>query len=132
MEESPLAKRFRPSITFHGSKVCGHEGFCGGDVTSVVLPDGIEKVGDNAYNHRLHVTSVTLPNSVKIVGESAFSDCRSLSSLTLSNTLRIVGGFAFKQCFALTSLTLPNSVQSVGDGAFHAVGGSRPSHSPTH
>ena len=91
MEESPLAKRFRPSITFHGRKICEHEGFCGGDVTSVVLPDGIEKVGDNAYNHRLHVTSVTLPNSV---GESAFSDCRSLSSLTLSNTLRIVGGFA--------------------------------------
>ena len=122
MEDCPPAKRFRPSITFWPSH-CGHEGFCGGDVASVVLPDGIEELEDHAYEHWLHVTSVTLPNSVKIIGEYAFYDCRSLSSLTLSNSLRIVGDYACGSCFGLTSLTLPNSVQSLGDGAFERCGG---------
>ena len=116
MEDCSPAKRLRPSITFWPSN-CGHEGFCGGDIASVVVPDGIEELEDHAYDHWLHVTSVTLPNSVKIVGEYVFYNCRSLSSLTLSNSLRIVGNYAFGGCFGLTSLTLPKSVESLGEGA---------------
>ena len=122
MEDCSPAKRLRPSITFWPSN-CGHEGFCGGDIASVVVPDGIEELEDHAYDHWLHVTSVTLPNSVKIVGEYVFYDCRSLSSLTLSNSLRIVGNYAFGGCFGLTSLTLPKSVETLGEGAFERCEG---------
>ena len=123
MEERPLAKRFRPLITIHGCEVFECDQGCRGDISSVVLPDGIGKVGLSAYKYCLHLTSVTMPNSVKVVGESAFEHCRSLSSLTLSNSLRIVGEKAFCDCIGLTSLTLPNSVQRLGFRAFTRCGG---------
>ena len=123
MEERPLAKRFRPLITIHGCEVFECDQGCRGDISSVVLPDGIGKVGLSAYKYCLHLTSVTMPNSVKVVGESAFEHCRSLSSLTLSNSLRIVGENAFCDCIGLTSLTLPNSVQRLGFRAFTRCGG---------
>ena len=76
MEERPPAKRFCSSVTTNGHKVftCDFEG-CRGDISSVTLPDGMEKVGDHSHRKHVHLNSLTLPNSVKIVGECAFELC---------------------------------------------------------
>jgi len=122
MEEGPAAKRFRLAIT---SDVA-YEDFaydvaydhCRRDITSVVVPDGIEKIGDHSYRYCYHLTSLALPNSVKIVGASAFRYCRALKSLTLPNSVKTVGEYAFSNCTGLTSLTLSKSLETIGKHAF--------------
>ena len=121
MEEGPAAKRFRLEITTDGCEDFAYDvayDDCRRHITSVVVPDGIEKLGDHVYMHCYHLTSLTLPNSVKIVGASAFRYCGALTSLTLPNSVKTVGEYAFSNCTGLTSLTLPNSLETIGKHAF--------------
>ena len=63
-------------------------------------------------------SEVTIPEGVQSIGDCAFEDCNSLTSLTLPSSLQSIGYWAFYDCSSLTSLTLPSSLQSIGEGAF--------------
>ena len=65
------------------------------------------------------IKSVVLPNSIITIGNNAFSRCSSLTSISLPNSVQYIGGDAFAGCSSLTSISLPNSVQYIGRGAFY-------------
>ena len=48
------------------------------DFYSLVIPEGIEIIGKNAFAF-LNIRSVTLPKSLKAIGEKAFSPARHLN-----------------------------------------------------
>jgi hypothetical protein len=118
----------------------------GGAVTQI-LPQ--------AFQNSFNLESIVLPDSITVIGEDAFEGCTSLTSITLpfigaekngtSNThfgylfgasdafsdsvppslktVEITGGsniceWAFYACTGLTSITLSNSVTCIGDYAF--------------
>ena len=116
MEEGD-AKRFCSALKIEGNNVVGYRGDRG-DITNVVIPNGIDGIGDDAFEYCSALTSLTLPHSLVHVGDYAFQGCTALTSLTLPHSLVDVGAGAFNSCDALTSLTLPNSVKSIGNGAF--------------
>ena len=90
-------------------------------VSSVVIPEGVTKINDNAFWGSI-ITSVTLPNSLKSIGNTAFFQCHRLSSITLPESLESIGGGAFIQCF-FSAIKLPNSLKSIGVYAFSECGG---------
>lgn len=70
---------------------------------SLVLPEGLEYIGERAFNHSNSLVSLTLPDGLKYIGEEAFSYCHKLASLTLPEGLEFIGQKAFTECGSLTS-----------------------------
>ena len=117
--------------------------FEGSEITSVVIPDGVESIGAKAFYQCNSLISVTFVkgSNCRIIGESAFSDCQELRSITLPDGLESVGesvfsktnlvsidlpdgctkidDFAFYQCSMLKNVVIPSSVTSIGWYAFY-------------
>ena len=84
----------------------------------VTLPDGLTRIGAEAFSGCDGLTSITIPNSVTSIGYGAFEDCHGLTSVTIGSGVTTIGNYAFKYCSSLTSITIGNSVTSIGDEAF--------------
>lgn len=52
-----------------------------GDDTHVSVPDGITRIGDDAFSGKTGIQTITLPDSITIIGESAFRHCDSLERI---------------------------------------------------
>ena len=85
---------------------------------SVVIPNGVIEVSDNAFAGRNSITSVTIPNSVETIGFNAFNSMSSLIELNMGNGVRTIGGNAFGGLSSLRSLIIPEGVRFIGAFAF--------------
>lgn len=56
------------------------------NITSVVIPDGITLIGNNAFVDCINLVNVTIPNSVTEIEESAFYGCTSLTTVYYTGT----------------------------------------------
>ncbi len=84
-------------------------------VTSVVISEGISKIGDQAFRGDKRITSVDMPK-VTEVGTLAFYATSSLESVDMPEVATI-GRQAFGYTNGLTSVNMPN-VTSIGEKAF--------------
>ena len=53
------------------------------EVTEIVIPETVTKIGNYQFCGLKNVTNITIPNSVTSIGYSAFSGCTGLTSITL-------------------------------------------------
>ena len=88
------------------------------EVTDLVIPEGVTKIGYGAFSGCSTLTSVTFPNSLTKIEYGAFSGCSTLTSVTFPNSLTSIGYLAFSGCYGLTSVTFPNSLTSIEYEAF--------------
>ncbi len=84
---------------------------------STIIPDGIIKIGDYAFNNIFGLESVLIPESVSEIGNRAFSAC-GITSITIPGGVTRIGDGAFSFCGALTSIIIPKNVTEIGDEAF--------------
>jgi len=85
---------------------------------SIIIPNGITNIEDEAFQGCELLESIIIPNSVTSIGDSAFSDCHLLTSVTIPNGVTTIGSQTFFCCDSLTSITIPNSVTSIGKNVF--------------
>ena len=85
---------------------------------NTIIPNGVTRIGTQAFFELSAPTSITIPNSVESIGNSAFFNCGSLSSVILSNGLKSIEEAAFAGCFSLTSITIPESITSIENSVF--------------
>lgn len=79
---------------------------CGmNNLTSIILPEGLERIGGFAFKGCSGITTIQTPNSILSIGESAFEKCSNLSSITIGTNCNYIGDFAFRGCNKLTSVT---------------------------
>ena len=90
-----------------------------GDITDIVVKEGVTSIGDSAFAYCRSLTSVTIPEGVTSIGDSAFNNCSSLTSVTIPEGVTSIERDTFNECRALTSVTIPKGVTSIGDSAFH-------------
>ena len=89
------------------------------NIRSVVIEEGITRVGDGSFGKSHTLTSVSLPESLTVIGESAFYDCTALTDIAIPGSVTKISYRAFFSCKALPAITIPNSVTDLGDKAFY-------------
>ena len=90
-----------------------------GSVTDVVIPSIIEgypvtELANECFKDT-KVTSIKLPNGIIRIGEDCFLNCNSLKSINLPDTLTYLGASAFQDTKSLTVVTIPESVKTFGN-----------------
>ena len=88
------------------------------NITQVTIGNEVKSIPHNFVNGS-QITSVIIPNSVDTIGNYAFSDCSALSSLSMGSSVTSIGEGAFYNCSALSSLNIGPSVASIGEWAFY-------------
>ena len=91
-------------------------------IVSMELPNGITKIGRQAFFAQKVLTSVKLPDTLIIIGARAFSDCAALTSLVIPKSVTIIGESTFMGCTKLKTINLPDTLTSIGGGAFNGSG----------
>lgn len=74
-------------IIAEGSKTIADNAFELGGFTKLVLPDGLENIGQNAFSGCMGLTSVRIPSSVKRIGKNAFQTCLRLKEVIFEERL---------------------------------------------
>ena len=96
----------------------GKSVFKGSSMTSVILPNGLKKIDDFAFQDCVDLREINIPESVEWIGNGAFAGCTSLKEVKLPEGVTSIGYSAFTGCTNLTSVTIPDSVTSIGNSAF--------------
>lgn len=87
------------------------------DITTVTIPEGYDRLGDNAFLNRDKISTFNLPSSLTLIGKAAFKNCAALTSIKLNNGLQNIGKEAFTGT-KLTSIDFPSSLRMIDDAAF--------------
>ena len=115
------------------------------DVTSVFIPNTIERVGRDSFSGCTNLTTVTfesgsvlkkiynysfkntalntisIPDSVTHINEGVFYNCTELESVIFGqdSELYVINNLAFYGCTSLQSISIPDTVDTINSGAFN-------------
>ncbi|MBQ2540615.1 MAG: leucine-rich repeat domain-containing protein, partial [Paludibacteraceae bacterium] len=87
-------------------------------IKTVIIKEGVTRIGDTAFFLCYNLTSVTISNSVISIGNGAFGVCKNLTSVTIPNSVTTIENGVFWECSNLISVTIPNNVTSIGNWVF--------------
>ena len=88
------------------------------NVESLVLNEGLESIGVQAFARSKKLASVSFPSSLKIIEKHAFEDCVSLTKVNLSHTaVEEIGSNAFRET-GVNKVAFPVSLKKIGSQAF--------------
>jgi hypothetical protein len=87
-------------------------------VSSVMIPDSVTNIGDEAFIACANLTSLMIPKSVTSIGSEAFNHCTGLTNIEFPGVISI-GVTAFYYCTNLTYLRMPQSIVSIGGWVFY-------------
>lgn len=110
------------------------------NMTSITIPEGIEKIGYLAFAGCRGLTNIIIPNSVTDITQNAFNNCdgfpvenniryadtyameavdKTLSTYSIKEGTRWLGNGVFWSCSNMTSVHLPTSLEYIEYGAFY-------------
>ena len=89
----------------------------GGNITGVIIEDGVTSIGDYAFWCCPNLSSVSLPDTILTIGDWSFEGCTSLVDISIPYGVTTIGNNAFAEC-PIESLSLPNSVTVIRNSAF--------------
>ena len=87
------------------------------EIHTVVIGDGVIRMGTFAFSGLWNLASVTLGSGVGNIGLDAFAGCTSLTGMVIPENIRAIDERAFSNC-GLTSVTIPGSVTDIAASAF--------------
>ena len=93
-----------------------------GKFTSVVIGEGITKIGHYAFVGLTNITSASIPSTIVVSSIHWFYGCSNLSNVTIAQGATLIGGNAFYDCTKLTTITIPASVTRIEYCAFSGSG----------
>ena len=85
-------------------------------VKSVIIPEGVEYIGCNAFSNAKALTEISIPNTVTYIGEQAFVNCKSLKEITIPESVTTIERDVFYRCDNLTKATILGT--TVGESMF--------------
>ncbi len=88
-----------------------------GQITTVDLPSGMTRIGDNAFYNCVMLRTVTIPEGVTAIGAYAFQYCPLKENFPIPESVTTIGEHAF-DATGIWYVTVPADVTSIGEGAF--------------
>ena len=91
---------------------------------TIILPEGIECIGEYAFDHWLayqgtsNLISISIPSTVQYIDTHAFMDCQKLETVTMKAGITEIREQAFIYCYKLESINLPDTITTIGSSAF--------------
>lgn len=87
------------------------------NVKEIVLPEGLEIIGECVFRNFTGLDKVSFPASLKVIDKSAFNNCSSLKEVSLPDGLIKIGAIAFANT-GIETVSIPSSVTELDDVAF--------------
>ncbi len=87
----------------------------------LVLPEGVKKIGNNAFYQCQNLWKIEFNEGLTEIGDKAFMKCSNLTNFILPQTVEKIGSDAFSYCDSLTQVTIPAAVNHIGDFAFYSL-----------
>jgi len=107
--------------TTYAVTTIGQQAFEGTNMTSLVLPNSITAIGEDAFEDNWQLTSATFPDSLVDIGNFAFF-YTSIEDISIPDSVTNIGSYAFyndgERSAPLETITLGDSVQTIGQEAF--------------
>lgn len=91
------------------------------NIKEIRLPEGVVKIGINAFKEFVDLDRVVLSDTIKHIGACAFANC-DIRFINMPNSLETIDECAFYECRELEDLVLKENVSYIGDGAFYNSG----------
>lgn len=87
-------------------------------IKKLVIPEGIEYVGQNCFDNAEDLEEVVIPSSLKNLGYYMFGSCDKLKSVytPLESKLQIIESFVFTDCPSLEAFYIPAFVSEIQEG----------------
>ena len=89
------------------------------NISEIVIPEGIEYIGGEAFYKCTNLTSVVLPSTLKRIGRGAFKGCINLTEIHIPEHCEIIESGAFLSCSSLEKVTISKGVFEIGQKAFY-------------
>jgi hypothetical protein len=91
----------------------------------VTIPPSVITIGDFAFAGSAALRTVSGGDGLRSIGNGAFAHCENLAGISLGDGPRSIGKWAFADCGALKSINLGEGVTRIGDFAFERCGALR-------
>ena len=119
-------------ITFNQIQIISPDFSGKTSLTSIILPESVKTIGDNAFYDCAGLTSIKIPSSISLIQKYAFGGCGSLASVNItdldawlkitfytqsSNPLRYTQNL-YLNGDLVTDLIIPNNVSHLNDYVF--------------
>ncbi len=88
------------------------------DIQRVIIGEGVTEINRNYFCDFPNITSVILPSTMKKIGSAAFGNCENLESVTLNEGLETISMSAFRECVSLKTIHLPASLTQLDSRTF--------------
>lgn len=78
---------------------------CLTDATMIIVPKTVTTIGSLAFSRRSKLKKVQLPEGLERIGRDAFSDCNALEEITIPASVKTIDPYAFASCDGLKKVS---------------------------
>ena len=109
---------FRSKIIDSAIKDIPSKAFMGNNFKNIVIPEGIETIGEDAFKDCYLLQRIELPSSIKSIEAGAFQRCLSLKEVIIKGDIKTIPCRMLADCPKLERVVLPEGLLSIGEDAF--------------
>ena len=89
-----------------------------GEDAAIVLPEGINAIGSDAFLFNKKLKTVIISDEVETIEADAFWGCEALEEVAFPTSLRTICKNAFRSCESLRTIIIPEGVREIEEDAF--------------